>query len=439
MLRAAMACAGSLSAITTHRPASSARSETLTSTRDIEITRIGAQGDGIGERTFVPLTLPGETVRARIDGERGEVEALLTQSPDRVTPPCPHFGVCGGCALQHWAPEPYLAWKRERVVEALSREGLETEVLATFASPPASRRRLALHARAARGGAVVGFKARRSWTLVPIETCPISHPRLVAALPALRALARPFLEHPKSAPTLHVTLTRTGLDVDITGVEAKSGGLSADARVRAAMLAQEADFARVTMAGEAIYVAREAIVTLGQAHVSLPPGAFLQATPQAEEAMARFALEAVSGAARIADLFCGVGTFTFRLAEVGTVLAADSAAPAIAALKSAAGRAPGLKSITAEARDLGKRPVLARELAKIDAVVFDPPRAGALEQAGEIARSKVGRVVGISCNPATFARDARVLVDAGFTLDRVLPVDQFLWSPHVELVGVFSR
>ncbi len=439
MLRAAMACAGPLSAITTHRPASSARSETLTSTRDIEITRIGAQGDGIGERTFVPLTLPGETVRARIDGERGEVEALLTESPDRVTPACPHFGVCGGCALQHWAPEPYLAWKRERVIEALSREGLETEVLATFASPPASRRRLALHARAARGGAVVGFKARRSWTLVPIETCPISHPRLVAALPALRALARPFLEHPKSAPTLHVTLTRTGLDIDITGVEAKSGGLSADARVRAAMLAQEADFARVTMAGEAIYVAREAIVTLGQAHVTLPPGAFLQATPQAEEAMARFALEAVSGASRIADLFCGVGTFTFRLAEVGTVLAADSSAPAIAALKSAAGRAPGLKSITAEARDLGKRPVLSRELAKIDAVVFDPPRAGALEQAGEIARSKVGRVVGISCNPATFARDARVLVDAGFKLDRVLPVDQFLWSPHVELVGVFSR
>jgi 23S rRNA (uracil1939-C5)-methyltransferase len=193
------------------------------------------------------------------------------------------------------------------------------------------------------------------------------------------------------------------------------------------------------MAGEAIYATREAIVTLGQAHVALPPGAFLQAVPQAEAAMAAFMLEAVSGAARIADLFCGVGTFTFRLAEVGTVLAADSSAPAIAALKSAAGRAPGLKTITAEARDLAKRPVLSRELAKIDAVVFDPPRAGALEQAGEIARSKVGRVVGVSCNPATFARDARVLIDAGFKLDRVLPVDQFLWSPHVELVGVFSR
>ncbi|MDO9335970.1 MAG: class I SAM-dependent RNA methyltransferase [Caulobacter sp.] len=434
-----MACARTLTAITASQPAGSARSEPLTTTRDIEITRIGAQGDGIGERVFVPLTLPGETVTARIDGERGEADAWLTQSPDRVTPPCPHFGVCGGCALQHWAAEPYLAWKRERVIEALSREHIETEVLATFASPPASRRRLALHARAAKGGAVVGFKARRSWTLVPIEVCPISDPRLVAALPALRALARPFLEHPKSAPTLHVTLTRTGLDVDITGVEAKSGGLSADARLRAAMIAQEHDFARVTLAGEAVYVAREAVVTLGGARVVLPPGAFLQAVPQAEAAMAAFATEAVGGAARIADLFCGVGTFTFRLAQVGTVLAVDSSAPAIAALKAAAGSAPGLKTITAEARDLTKRPVLSRELAKIDAVVFDPPRAGALEQSGQVARSKVARVVGVSCNPATFARDARVLVDAGFTLDRVLPVDQFLWSPHVELVGVFSR
>lgn len=409
-------------------------------TRDIDITRIGAQGDGIGDDgMFVPLTLPGERVRVQPDGGRGELEEILAASADRITPPCPHFGECGGCALQHWSAEPYLAWKRERVIEALSWEGLETEVLPTFASPPGSRRRLALHARAGKGGAVIGFKGRRSWKLTPIQVCTIANPRLVAALPALRALARPFLEHPKSAPTLHITLTRTGLDIDVTGVEAKSGGLSADARVRAAQAAQAADFARVSLAGEVIYGARQAVVTLGPANVVLPTGSFLQAVPQAEEAMAQFAVDAVSGAAKIADLYCGVGTFTFRLAQVGTVLAADSAAPAIAALKAAAGATPGLKTITAEARDLARRPVLSRELAKIDAVVFDPPRAGALEQAGEIARSKVSRVVGVSCNPATFARDAKVLCDAGFTLERVLPVDQFLWSPHVEMVGVFSR
>lgn len=427
------------SAITASAPAGSASRAPLTQTRDIEITRIGAQGDGIGDGVFTPLTLPGERARVRIEQGRGEVEALLSASPERVEPPCPHFGDCGGCALQHWADAPYLAWKRERVIEALSREGLETEVLATFASPPGSRRRLALHARAGKGGAVVGFKGRRSWKLTPIDTCVIADPRLVAALPALRTLARPFLEHPKSAPTLHVTLTRTGLDIDVTGVERKSGGLSADARVRAAEAAQAGDFARVTLAGETIYGSRQAVVTLGPARVALPPGAFLQAVPAAEAAMADFAVEAVSGAARIADLFCGVGTFTFRLAQVGSVLAADSAEPAIAALKAAAGATPGLKAITAEARDLARRPVLARELSKIDAVVFDPPRAGALEQSREIARSPVSRVVGVSCNPATFARDARVLVDAGFRLERVLPVDQFLWSPHVELVGVFSR
>ncbi len=407
---------------------------------DISITAVGAQGDGLAPGPlFVPLTLGGERVRVRREGQRAELLEVLQASPDRVVPPCPHFGVCGGCALQHWDAAPYLAWKGELVRTALSHEHIETEILPTFASPPGSRRRLALHARGGKGGVKLGFKERRSWSLVELDTCVIADPRLVAALPALRALARPFLEHPKSAPTLHVTWTATGLDVDVTGVERKSGGLSADARMRAAEAASAGDMARVTLAGEMVYQARQPMVRLGPATVALPAGSFLQAVPQAEAAMAAFAVEAVAGANRIADLYCGVGTFTFRLAMVAPVLAADSAAPAIAALRAATASAPGLKPITAEARDLARRPMLTQDLAKIDAVVFDPPRAGAWEQSGEIARSKVARVVGVSCNPVTFARDARVLIDAGFTLERVLPVDQFLWSPHVELVGVFSR
>jgi 23S rRNA (uracil1939-C5)-methyltransferase len=322
----------------------------------------------------------------------------------------------------------------------LAREGLETEVLPTFASPPASRRRVALHARGGKGGARLGFKERRSWNLAQDRGPARSPtPSWSRRFPALARLAGPFLEHPKSAPTLHVTLTATGLDIDITGVEAKSGGLSADARVRAAMIAGEHDFARVTMAGEMIYMARQPMVKLGPAVVSLPAGSFLQAVPQAEKAMVEFAVEAAQGASRIVDLFSGVGTFTFRLAEVGGVHAADSSAPAIAALKGAVGTATGLKAITAEARDLTRRPVLSTELNKVDVAVLDPPRAGAFEQHVEIAKSKVARVVGVSCNPATFARDAKLLVDAGFRLERVLPVDQFLWSPHIELVGVFSR
>jgi 23S rRNA (uracil1939-C5)-methyltransferase len=409
-------------------------------TEDLTIERVGAQGDGVTiGHLFAPLTLPGEVVRASVHGERLEVVERLTSSPDRIAPICPHFGDCGGCALQHWDHAPYLAWKREQIIVALGRERIETEVLAPFASPPHSRRRLALHARREGGRVRLGFKARRSWRLVDINVCPISDPALERALPALRQLAAPFLEHPKSAPTLHVTVTLAGLDVDISGVERKSGGLSADARMRAAEAASAGDFARVTLAGEVVYQARAPIVRLGPATVALPPGAFLQASPQAERAMGDVVSEAVSGAQRVADLFCGVGTFTFRLAQTAAVYAADASAPAISALSTAIGSAPGLKGITAEARDLGRRPMLAMEMKKLDAVVFDPPRAGAVEQSGEIGRSKVARVVGVSCNPATFARDARILTDAGFTLESVKPIDQFLWSPHIELVGVFGR
>jgi 23S rRNA (uracil1939-C5)-methyltransferase len=342
--------------------------------------------------------------------------------------------------LQHWAHEPYLAWKVARLVATLARQQIETEVLAPFAAGPATRRRVALHARrGSREAARLGYKGRKSWDLVDVAVCPISDPAIQAAIPALKRLAAPLFEHPKSAPTLHVTLTPSGLDVDISGVERKSGGLSADARVQVAERAAEADFARVTRDGEVAYQARAPQVRLGQAVVSLPPGAFLQATPQAEAAMAAFVAEAAAGATRIADLYCGVGTFTFRLAEIAQVHAADAAPEAIRALSGALAGAPGLHGVTAEARDLVRRPVLAEELRKTDVAVFDPPRAGAAEQTAELARSSVARVIGVSCNPATFGRDARTLIDAGFTLDRVLPVDQFLWSPHIELVGVFSR
>ena len=403
------------------------------------IEKMGAQGDGVAGSAFAPLTLPGEVVRGLAEQGRFEVEEIVEASPDRVAPPCPHFGDCGGCALQHWAAEPYLTWKRDQIALALSRENITTEILEPFASAPHTRRRLALHARKEGTKVRLGFKARRTWRLVDLDICTIADPALVRAMPALRRLAAPFLEHPKSAPTLHVTKTLSGLDIDVTGVERKSGGLSADAQMRAAEAAEAGDFARVTLAGEMIYQARQPVVRLGQATVALPPGAFLQATPESEAAMAEVVTDAVKGAARVADLFCGVGTFTFRLAETAQVYAADASAPAIRALTSATGSAPGLKSIRAEARDLSRRPMLAMEMKTLDAVVFDPPRAGALEQSREIAASKVSRAVAVSCNPTTFARDAKILVEAGFQLQHVKPIDQFLWSPHIELVGVFSR
>lgn len=409
--------------------------------RDLSIDHVGGQADGVADSgEFVALTLPGERVRVQMDGKRGELVEVLQASPDRIAPPCPHYGDCGGCSLQHWAAAPYLDWKREQVRLILAREGLECEIAPTFASPPASRRRLALHARPGKGGAVIGFKARKSWRLVAVTECPIAHPDLVKAFPALRKLAAGFLDHPKSAPTLHVTTTLSGLDIDVTGIERKKGGgLSADRRMQIAEVASEFDFARVTLAGEILYQERQPVVRFGRAVVALPPGSFLQAVQSAETEMARLAVEAIGGADRVADLFCGAGAFTFPLAEKANVLAGDSAAAAVAALKAATGTAPGLKTIVAEARDLFRRPFLAVDLKGIEAVVFDPPRAGAEVQSHEIAASGASTVVGVSCNPTTFARDARILTNAGFRLEHVTPIDQFLWSAHVELVGVFRR
>jgi 23S rRNA (uracil1939-C5)-methyltransferase len=413
-------------------------------TETLTIARVGGQGDGIAETAvgpiFAPLTLPGETVRGVVREGRLEEVQILTPSPDRIAPVSPQYGDCGGCSLQHWAADPYLDWKREQVRLALAREGITVEIEPTVAVAPGTRRRLALHARRGPDGRVLlGFKARKSWRLVEITACPVADPRLVAALPALARVADAFLEHPKSAPTLHVTLTLDGLDVDVTGVERRSGGLSRDAQMKAIAASNAADLARLSLAGETLVMARQPHVQFGPATVPVPPGGFLQAAPPAEAAMVERAVAAVKGAKKIADLFCGAGTFTFPLAKVAPVLAADGSAPGIAALKAGFKTAKGIKPIEAQARDLFRRPMAPYDLRGCDAIVLDPPRAGALEQTQQIAQTKATTVVYVSCNPVTFARDARVLLDAGFRLETVTPVDQFLWSAHVELVAVLRR
>ena len=414
----------------------------------LTIDRIGGQGDGVAQAlvpgaagpVFAPLTLPGETVRGAVADGRMDRPEIISASPDRIDPMSPHYGDCGGCSLQHWATGPYLEWKRDQVRLALAREGIDVEVEPTVASPPGSRRRLALHARRGPDGrAILGFKARKSWRLVEVRECAVADPRLVAALPLLARVADAFLEHPKSAPTLHVTLTLTGLDVDVTGVERKSGGLSADRRMQAIRAAKQADLARLSLAGEVLMMERQPMVQFGPATVPVPAGGFLQAVPEAEQAMVDRTLAAVKGAKKIADLFCGSGTFTFPLATVAPVIAADATEAGIAALKAGVKSAKRMKAIEAQARDLFRRPMTPFDLGGCDAIVFDPPRAGAIEQTQQIATTKATTVVGVSCNPQTFARDARVLIDAGFRLETVTPIDQFLWSAHVELVGVFRR
>ncbi|QTL05988.1 class I SAM-dependent RNA methyltransferase [Aquabacter sp. L1I39] len=404
----------------------------------VEIARMGAQGDGIAKTPegalFAAYVLPGETVEGVKDKDRLNVTAILQPSPERVAPECTHFGVCGGCLLQHWEAGAYQAWKRQTVVDALEREGIAAEVKPLIDAHGAGRRRVIFHARQKGPRTVVGFAERRSHAMVAITHCPVLAPGLARALEASQALAEALA--PLNKPLdVQVTATESGLDVDVRG----SGPLPPLLAMDLAVIAERFGLARLTRHGELVLQRASPFLTMGAARVELPPASFLQATAEGEACLARLAAEGVSGAKRVADLFSGVGTFALRLATHARVLAVESNAPAIAALKRAAQGTPGLKGVDTEVRDLFRRPLLAEEMAKFDAVVIDPPRQGAEAQARELARSRLPRLVYVSCSVATFARDAAILAAGGFRLAHVTPVDQFRYSPHVELVGIFER
>jgi 23S rRNA (uracil1939-C5)-methyltransferase len=405
------------------------------------IDRLGHRGDGIADTParplYVPYVLPGESVEVEpIPGhpDRRHAVRVEVESPERIAPVCPHFGVCGGCALQHWETARYRAWKRGLVVAALAQAGIAAPVADLVDAHGAGRRRAVFHARRGTHDVLqVGFTAYRAHHVVPIDRCPILAPELAGAIEAAWALAEAL--GPQRKPLdIQVTASGPGLDVDVRG----SGPLPPDLMARLAGLAQTHRLARLTRHGELIVQRAQPIVQMGRARVALPPGAFLQATAAGEEALARFVVGHVGDAAAIADLFAGVGPFALRLAERSRVHAVDSDAAAIAALRQAS-TVPGFKPVETEVRDLFRRPLLPPELARFDAVVFDPPRQGAQAQARALAQSKVPLVVAVSCNPATFARDARLLVDGGYRLLAVTPVDQFRYSAHVEIVARFGR
>jgi 23S rRNA (uracil1939-C5)-methyltransferase len=404
------------------------------------IERLGHRGDGIAETPdgplYVPYVLPGETVEVeRVPGHPDRRHALRVdvESPQRIVPICPHFGVCGGCALQHWDETHYRAWKRDLVIAALAQAGLEAMVDELADAHGAGRRRGVFHARRSHDILQVGFAAYRAYHVVPIDRCPILAPELAGAIAAAWALAEAL--RPQRKPLdIQVTASEQGLDVDVRG----SAPLPPAVTAQLAPLAQAHRLARLTRHGELIVQHAQPTLRIGRARVALPPGAFLQPTTEGEAALARLVIGHVGDAASVADLFAGVGPFALRLAERARVHAADSDAPAMAALRQAAA-APGLKPIEAETRDLFRRPLIVPELTRFDAVVFDPPRQGAQAQARALAESKVPVVVAVSCNPATFARDARLLVDGGYRLVAVTPVDQFRYSAHVEIVARFAR
>ena len=409
-------------------------------TERLAISRIGHRGDGVADgpegSVFVSYTLPGETVEVEpFPGhpDRRHLLRVETASAERVAPICPHFGVCGGCQTQHWDFTRYRDWKRGLVVDALRQAGLDAPAGALIDAHGEGRRRAVFHARrSAHNVLEVGFAAYRAHHIVSIDRCPVLAPPLAGAIPAAWALAE-ALSGDKPLD-IQVTATEGGLDVDVRG----SGALKARQVAALARLADAHRLARITRHGELIAQRTAPTVQMGKASVVLPPGAFLQATAEGEATLARLVAEHAGNAKTVADLFCGVGPFALRLAERARVTAADADAAAIAALRQAA-KTPGLKPIEAEARDLFRRPFAPDELKPFAAVVFDPPRQGAQAQARQLAASKVPLVIAVSCNAATFARDARLLVDGGYRLTAVTPIDQFRYSAHVEIVGKFIR
>jgi len=400
----------------------------------LHITGMGRRGEGVaqseGRPVFVPGTLPGEEVTAAGEGERLALVAVTTPSQQRAQPFCKHYGRCGGCQLQHWQEAPYRAWKASLVTDALRGRGLSHDVPPCTDAHGEGRRRVSLHVRRTEKTVTAGFMEARSHTLLDIDRCPILEPALAPAFDIGRALGTKLGDC-----DVAVTATLSGLDVS---VRAERKVLERE-HANLAGFVSALKLARLSVNGEVIATAMPPRLRLGRADVALPPGGFLQATLLGEETLARLVLDGVGKAKHVADLFCGIGPFAFRLAERAKVDAFDNDRAAIAALAVAAKATSGLKPVTAEVRDLFRAPLVPNEMKHIDAVVFDPPRAGAEAQAKQLARSGVKTVVAVSCDAGTFARDAAILVEGGYRLKTVTAVDQFKWSSHVEVVAVFTR
>ncbi len=404
----------------------------------LTIDRLSVHADGVArgpEGTLhVAMALPGEVVEGEAVEGRIAAPKILTPSADRVKAPCPHYRACGGCALQHASDDFVARWKAEVVETALAGRGIVARVERVETSPMNARRRATLAGRRTKKGTLVGFHARGSDTLVEVPGCLILRPELLAMLPALHDLTAIGATR-KGEVAFAMTLSEAGVEV------AARGGKPVDPELFQALsaLAERHDLARLSWEGETIAARRPAIQSFGRARVTPPPGAFLQATEAGEAALVDFVRAATTGAARIADLFAGCGTFALALADRAELHAVEAEAAMLSALDRGWRAAQGLKRVTHEARDLFRRPLLPDELERHDAIVIDPPRAGAEAQVAQICASKTRVLAYVSCNPVTFARDAAALIAAGFTLTDLIVVDQFRWSAHIELAARFAR
>ena len=413
----------------------------------LDILDVGVRGDGIaeegGKRYFVPFTLPGETVEAeprerRGEGMTAELLEVLAPSPHREPPPCTHFKVCGGCALQHWRHDAYSAWKSDLIARALAQRGVEALGFEPpLACAPGERRRADVVLRRQGRRVLAGFHERASTRIVDVTTCVVARPAINALLEPLRSGLGAILPDGAAADAI-INETDSGLDVLIRPHRRLT--LSVEARETLVALAERGDLARLgwgdRASAEPIVVRRTPLLLFGEARVEPPPGAFLQATKRAELAMRAAVAAWTDRAAKLADLFAGVGALS--LGQAGRLALFENDRPAVASVEAAA-RRPSGSQVTVAHRDLFRNPLGKAELDAFDAVLLDPPRAGAAAQCAELARSKVQRVVYASCDPATFARDARTLQEGGYRLEKLRSIDQFLWSAHVELIALLQR
>lgn len=399
---------------------------------------LGAQGDGVAHTesgpVFIPFTLPGEEVTAARQKERAELISVLEPSPLRIAPACRHFTICGGCSLQHMERDAYLAWKRGKVVDALKSRGIDAPVADIVPCAPASRRRAVFSARRTERGAVLGYNRAFSHEIIDIEECPILVPEIETKLPLIRDVAARVA---RTRQPFHLTVTRTESGLDIAASD--SGPLTAADRSTLTDFIVRSGIARLTVDGEIIVEPKKPLVDFGGATVTPPPGGFLQAVPSAENAMAELVIGHIGKARKVLDLFAGSGTFALRLARSAEVHAVEGDAASLAALDRGFRMGTGLRRVTMEKRDLFRRPVTFKELNAFDGLVFDPPRAGAEDQSKQIARSDIPKIAAVSCNPVTLARDLSILIAGGYTMKSVTPIDQFLWSPHVEAVALLEK
>jgi len=420
----------------------------MTEKIEVRIKALGADGDGIGtyldEAIFVPGAAPGDLALVEAgppkkSGRFAKLLKVLEPGAGRAEPVCKHFESCGGCQLQFLKPDDYRDWIVERIETVLGRHGFEAGLVKEpIFSPPNSRRRVALKALNMPGGLVLGYNKRQSHQIVNVKECPVTHTSITELFTPLRSVLAKVLGKRMQAD-VHVTVAATGIDMLVDAPME----LDLGAREVLVEFANSYDIASLHWRDDGfldpVIIRREALVDLSGTLVPLVPATFLQATSEGERALVKEVLKACEGSKRVADLFCGLGTFSFPLAKHYQVLAAEGSKPALDAMKLGVNRAVGLKQVVVKHRDLYRRPLSPKELSGFDAVVLDPPRPGAKEQMLELVQSTVKRVVSVSCNPNTFSRDARILADGGYVLERVVPVDQFLWSPHIEVVGVFSR